>query len=283
MERDLIEKTLDVVMAEVGAGVKFVNVSDYLDKGRIDETFKTDPESPLLVVGLDDERWLAETNSKLEVVFARPKTVYVKLPCKLEVLQEAVKKIKITTGQVSVVLEKKVQIEETEKQVRYLRHRHLDGGRVGDSEAVGREARAQYGWKGTDEEIMTRLQNFHSEREMALQFSDQIISGVFCDVEGTLLDLLGEKTVQMEVLEMLKKHENEGKSVVLWSGGDPKEIGQELKAVGINQWPILSKYDFRGCVVEVAIDDVPAVKLLEDYGIKAEVYVHHDPDGAYSL
>jgi len=277
-ERNILEKVLDMIMVEEKE-VGFVSIHNWLDKDRINEVFRFDPESPLVIVGIDDEKKMVEKSgsSKLKTIFSRPRTAYVKLPCDLEVLKEAVQKVKTVSNQTSVALEAKAKIEEIEKQVRYLRHRHLDGGRVGDPVAVGREARAQYGWEGSDEEIMDRLQNFHPEKEMSLQFSDQVIPGVFCDVEGTLLDFLGE-SIQLEVAGMLKKYESEGKSITLWSGGDPKEIEQELKVAGIDQWPLLSKYDFRGCVVEVAIDDIPEEKLLKDYGIKVETYIHHDPE-----
>jgi hypothetical protein len=276
-ERNILEKVLDMVMAEEKE-VGFVSIHNWLDEDRISEIFSFDPESPLIVVGMDDKEKMVEKSksSKLKTIFSRPRTSYVKLPCDLEVLKEAVKKVKTTFCQSSIVLETKAKVEEIEKQVRYLRHRHLDGGREGDPVAVGREARIQYGWEGSDEEIMVRLKNFHPDKEMAVQFSDKIIPGVFCDVEGTLLDFLG-KSVQPKVVEMLQKHTDEGESVALWSGGDPEKIQQELKAVGIDQWSLLSKYDFRGCVVEVAIDDIPEEKLLKDYGIKAETYIHHNP------
>lgn len=276
MEKDLLEKTLELIAGNTG--VEFINLCNYLDEERINRAFNANPESPLVIVGLDDMRKLAENGLKLKTVLARPKTTYVKLPCELEILQQAVETVKKATGQISDVLEAQVKVEETRKQVGYLRH--LEAYQKRDTAEIGQKARDQYGWEGTDEEIMSRLDSFNPEREMAVQFSGKIIPGVFCDIEGTLFDWNGK--IRPEVIAMLEKYGGEGKAVALWSGGDPEEISRKLTANGMDRWPLLSKYDFHGCTVEIAIDDIPEKKLLKDYGIRAEVYVHHDPDGIYS-
>lgn len=274
--RDILEKTLDLVIS--GSGVGFINLCNHSDESRIDKAFQMDPESPLVVVGLDKEEDIKKNNSKLRVVFSRPKTAYVRVPCDLKVLKETAQRIQLVSIKASEALEAKAKAEEFAKQVRYLRHGNLDRGIAGDPQKIGKEARSRYGWTGSDEEIMARLQNFQPEKEMALRFSGQIIHGVFCDVEGTLLDWFGK--IRPEIAGMLEKYAGEGKSVTLWSGGDPKKIQQKLEEAGV-RWPLLSKDDFHGCLVEVAIDDLPQEKFLKDYGIKAEAYIQHDPDGAW--
>ncbi len=280
MEKDLLTQALATLIMAEDAEIKFIDLCNFMDKDRINEAFDHDPNAPLIIVGLDDEQVLlqSEEGLKLRTILARPKTAYVKLPCDWEVIQKAIDGLKAVSSRASAALEAKAQIEETQKQVGYLKH--LAAYRERDSAEIGQKAREQYGWEGSDEEIMARLDEFHPEREMAVQFSGETVPGVFCDVEGTLFDWNGN--VRPEVVAMLEKYGDEGKAVALWSGGDPEELGQKLAANGMDRWPLLSKYDFHGCIVEVAIDDLPEEKLQEDYGIRAEVYVHHDPDGIHS-
>jgi len=104
------------------------------------------------------------------------------------------------------------------------------------------------------------------------KMSGAVISGVFCDVDGTFLDFNGN--INLEVAEMLERYAAEGKTVTLWSGGDPKEIKPKLKGI---KWPFVSKYDFEGRTVEIAIDDIPRDKFEDDYGIKVLEFIHYDP------
>lgn len=272
---DLLFSVLDAVVGKEAEGVKFVNLCIPSDEKKIDEAFTINPENPLLLVGFDDKERMKD-NLKLTAILARPRCAYVKLPCELEDLHEAVREVKAEPRkQMAIALEKVAELEETKKQVGYIKH--LNCYREGDAEQIRKLAEEMIGWVGTGEEIMKRLAEFRSEREMARHFSGATIPGVFCDVEGTLLDWNGN--LNQEVVAILEKHEAEGKAVSLWSGGDPKEILQKIKGV---KWPFLSKYDFEGCTMEIVIDDVPSTKLEKDYGIQAKQYVHWDPDGIWS-
>ena len=261
---DMLLSVLDAVTD--AEEVKFVNLCNPSDE-KIGEAFAINPKIPLILVGFDNKERL-KGDLKLTTILARPRCVYVKLPCKLEDLKEAIKEAKSEPRkQMAVALEKATELEETKRQVGYIKH--LSCYREGDAEKVRNLAEEKLGWVGTGEEIMKRLAEFRSEREMAKYFSGTTIPGVFCDVEGTLLDWNGN--LNQEVVAMLEKYEAEGKAVSLWSGGDPKEILQKLKDI---KWPFLSKYDFEGCVMETVIDDVPSAKLQKDYGIQAKQYVH---------
>lgn len=103
---------------------------------------------------------------------------------------------------------------------------------------------------------------------------ENIIPGVFCDIQGTLLDYNAKK-INEEVLEMLKGYEKEGKNVYLWTGGDIDEFREKIRKLGI-KYRVLSKYDFKNRTVEIAIDDLPEKKILKDYEIKAERFVFYD-------
>ena len=103
---------------------------------------------------------------------------------------------------------------------------------------------------------------------------NSVVAGVFCDVQGTLLDYKGER-VNKDILEMLEKYEKQGKQIFLWTGGDPDDFREMIVGLGI-EWSILKKYDFRNKIVEIAIDDIPEKKFIADYKIKAQTFVFYD-------
>jgi len=45
-----------------------------------------------------------------------------------------------------------------------------------------------------------------------------VVAGVFCDIQGTLLDYDAEN-INEEVYTMLKDYEAQGKRIHLWTGG----------------------------------------------------------------
>ena len=272
---DLILLVLKMVTGGEAKGINFVNLCNPADEKVISNAFSVDPELPMIIVGLDDEKTLkilSQDNKKLNAILARPRCIYIKLPCESGIIEKVIEKVtQQPKQQVTVALEEITKLEEIRRQVGYIKH--LAAYREGNTEIVKRLAEEKLGWTGTGEEIMQRLAEFNPETEIARHFSGSVIPGVFCDVEGTLLDFLGE-SINEEVVRMLEKYEAEGKAISLWSGGDPKEILPKLKGF---KWPFLSKYDFKGCTVEIAIDDLPTWKLKKDYKIRAEKYIHYDP------
>jgi len=103
----------------------------------------------------------------------------------------------------------------------------------------------------------------------------KIIPGVFCDVYGTLLGFLGEN-MNSDVLELLNKHETDGKTVTLWTGGEIKEAEEALEGFGITNWKVVSKYRFANSAVEIAIDDMEQEKFFKDYKIRAATFIQRD-------
>lgn len=80
----------------------------------------------------------------------------------------------------------------------------------------------------------------------------QTLSGIFCDMEGTLFT---NGQLNNRVLELLKSQEAEGKEVTLWTDGKLSELQPLLDAKSIS-YPLHAKRDYAGAIVEMAIDDM---------------------------
>jgi len=131
------------------------------------------------------------------------------------------------------------------------------------------EAREYFGVDGSDEEIEKLLAAkrgaIGTPHMQVLLAPNVFFPGVFCDVEGTYLI---EGKVNEELRKELERYALE-KPVNLWTGGDVEKIAY---AVGNVRFPVLSKYDYRGAEVEIAIDDMPPEQFEREYGIKARQF-----------
>jgi hypothetical protein len=112
--------------------------------------------------------------------------------------------------------------------------------------------------------------------------SERELEGLYCDVEGTLIQ--NDGTLNLTVLDKLKKARAEGKKVTLWTGGDLGEVkrkiadavaglnadGDEETVIMISGIEIVSKQDYAGATAEVIIDDLSPEDLYLQYGIRAK-------------
>lgn len=96
----------------------------------------------------------------------------------------------------------------------------------------------------------------------------EIMPGVFCDVDGTLLF---NTTINEEVLGKLKDF-SKTKKITLWTGGDKEDAKKRLVAKGI-KYPLVGKYTFKGCTVEIVIDDMSRESFEEMYKIYSREYI----------
>lgn len=99
-------------------------------------------------------------------------------------------------------------------------------------------------------------------------------SGVFCDIDGTLISWKPKRVdgkfqiiphLNEEVVELLHRLESEGKSITLWTGGDADATQEKIAHFDL-PWPIVSKDNYRGRTVEIAIDD----EGLDAYNIQVK-------------
>lgn len=268
--KTLCEKIIpDVVLINAAAG----NLSE------LDSIQAVAPETPTIIYGFETEKNIRRREPRMALLLTRPRTVYLQLPCETEALKSALEKLARKDALVNTAAERSLALSELDKKMGQMKHL-IDHPTPDRIEKACRQAREELGWTGTNKEIMDQIRNFKRSEMMKKEFSDKVISGVFCDIQGTLMDY-DAREIQPEVLEMLKAYEAEGKTISLWSGGELKDFRKRLAELEII-WPLLSKYDFEGCVVEIAVDDIPAKKLEKEYGIKAEHYVLWDPDGIWS-
>lgn len=97
-----------------------------------------------------------------------------------------------------------------------------------------------------------------------------VVSGVFIDVEGTLLTYKGYDSNQKLIVEKDSSVEKyalrkikEGVPVTVFTGGNPKELGERLRKVELDErlLDVKSKAEFLGSILEVCVDDtVPTMQ-----------------------
>jgi hypothetical protein len=121
--------------------------------------------------------------------------------------------------------------------------------------------------KLTDQEVVEFMVAVDSNREEVRK--GERLEGVFCDVEGTLLE---GGNVNIETLELLEKYETDGKKITLWTDGDIDSLRTTLQSHGVN-YPLHSKSEYAGAVVEIAIDDLDQFAFSAKTKILPEKFV----------
>jgi len=276
MSEDILKTVLKSICDQVVPGVELINT---IDEGEMNSISQISPETSTIIYGFDSEKTIRRREPRMAMFLSRPRTVYLHLPCEKKALDDILEKLSRKDAAINTAAEKSLALSELEKKIGQLKHLidHPTSDRI---EKACRMAREELGYLGSDEEVMTRIRNFKRSDAMKKEFSGKVIPGVFCDIQGTLMDYDAQE-IQPEVLAMLKVYETEGKTISLWSGGEADEFRKRLTKLEIS-WPLLSKYDFEGCVVEIAIDDKPAKAIEKEYGIRAEKFVLWDPDEIWS-
>lgn len=136
-------------------------------------------------------------------------------------------------------------------------------GRINKALIDGRKI----GLLGTDNEVIEQIINYTYQPVPNSFMVGRSFSGIFCDVEGSLLI---DNKVNIQLLITLRQL-SKWKQITLWTDGDLEEIKKVLLANHIT-WKLVSKYLFAGAEVETAIDDDEYEVFQAKYGIKAKDY-----------
>lgn len=247
---------VDVVVANVD---QLDNVRDEVEKG-----------TPVVFYGFSTEASLRLNGDPAVPYFYLKNTGYCQLPFNLSDVANAYKDIcdgkKVENR--AAILAAQVGVKNT--LIGVLMH---DLGPGKDMTKPLEKAQKEFGITGSVEEVRKALKEIKDEKGNTTPVKDlvgtEVLKGVFCDIEDTLLSLGG--TVNDSVLQMLEKEEGK-RAVSIWTGGDANELQKKLYRLGIKKYPVLSKSSFRGCEVEEVIDDLPQDKFEAGYGIKVQKY-----------
>ena len=119
----------------------------------------------------------------------------------------------------------------------------------------------------------------HVNIDLPEKMKGQRIEGVYCDVDGTLIEYVGihsgkEWTQQLRqsVVELLKKYEKEWKQIYIRTWGNVEKKAAYLKTLGITR-PVLNKYDYAGANAEIVVDDTDQNAFIVQSKIYPETYI----------
>jgi hypothetical protein len=138
------------------------------------------------------------------------------------------------------------------------------------------QAETQFGFKGTDEEILNKLREYRHRSII----ERGTLRGLFVDVEGTLWK---DDTINSDVVKSMIEYSKTG-PVSIWTGSDVRQlaskIGWAFEKECRNQGsvlhtitPIFSKHDFQGFQPTTVIDDLPKEEFEKEYSMKPVEYI----------
>lgn len=128
----------------------------------------------------------------------------------------------------------------------------------------------------TDVEILQFVEDM--KRNLDLVAKWQHFEWVFCDIDGTLIV---NDTINHGAIDLLEQYHKHWKSIIIWTGWDLQEQQQKLEELWIvkllaeNNIPykLVSKYDYAGASVEIAIDDFDQNRLIVNNAIKSQTHI----------
>ena len=103
----------------------------------------------------------------------------------------------------------------------------------------------------TGKEFITELKKLCTILPIQQVMPGKEISGVYCDIEGTLL--VGG-SINGLVSRLLQSYEKEGLPITIWTLGNVSEFEPIIRSAGI-QYPVRSKMDYSGAIAEIVIDN----------------------------
>ncbi len=119
----------------------------------------------------------------------------------------------------------------------------------------------------SNEQIVDFLVEASSQRQEVMK--GERVVGVFCDIEGTLLQ---GGSINQNVLDMLRQYANDGMAITVWTDGDVKELSSKLQKLGV-MYAVKSKFDFAGAIAEIVLDDMDEFSFTARTKIYAETFI----------
>lgn len=254
----LLPEDAEVIFASVE---NFNDVRENLEKG-----------TPVIFYGMESEASIRFEGKPAAPWFYSKNAAYFQIPFELVTMIEMYKKIKNGEKLENKAVMIAAKCGYKQSLVGKLLH-DIYPGKYGCEEGL-KIAEKEFGFIGSIEEIRNQLEKVRG-KDVGKAYEvigDEMLSGVFCDVEGTLIS--ADRTeVNEDILRLLGLFpEQEKKAVTLWTGGDIVELEKVLFRLGV-KYPVVSKEIFRGCRVELVYDDLSQVEFEKQYGIKAEAFV----------
>lgn len=255
----LIEKDADIILVNVDDELRYID----------DEICNA--VCPIIFYGMNSEFSFRLTGNPAVPYFYKKNGAYFRIPFQLAEIIAMIYKIqegkKIENTAAMMVSGKKSK----DRLISVFLHDIKPEGCGDFHERSLKIVEKEFGISGTTKEVRAKLEELQSQYSNSKDIfvATQTIPGVFCDVDDTLIV---NNAINQKILEKLQKYA-EAKAITLWTGGDLQEAEKVLDNLGITEYPLLSKYDFEGYQVEIAIDDLPQSEFEEKYKIKAEVYI----------
>lgn len=259
-----IEKTMPLIL--VNADIAMIE-SDRRMQEIIDE-IEGDKERPVIFYSFYNQERLEMRGHSASRLFYRGDIGFIKTPVQLVELKKLYDTLVSGKKIANFAAETFFGIEVKKNLISVLLH---DFSHNNLRPNVLERAKKEFGFEGSEDEVENQLrfaQGGEADLTGTEGWKGKTFPGVFCDIEGTLFF---DNKIKNEVLEMLKNFA-ELKPVTLWTGGDLEEIKKKLVANGV-VYPLVSKYAFKGCKVEVVIDDLPQGYFEERYEICSREYI----------
>lgn len=229
---------------------------------------KENPTAKIVLFAFLTEEYIRTKVPQIDLVLKYENTRFIKGAISEEMLKNMFRKKEVTQTLFTAVDE----VEQNMREILHALPRDLENISVSQNHAIQRGI--SLGKKffpalknESDDYVLHFIKKVATSREEVAKGKE--FSGVYCDVEGTIL-VLG--IPNNPVMDFLQKMKTEGNRVTLWTDGNPKAIRMMLHDFGIS-YPLHKKSDYAGGLVEIAIDDMDEYSFSALTKISAKKFI----------
>lgn len=222
----------------------------------------------------------------INLLFSYPTVQFIRLPFSPEEVQN----IQFQTEMYETIDKEKIRLEHARTMRNLGTIRHIYQGKSLDSlyhpqteqekdfvKHLMERIQEYFPWLDTVDKALDYIT--HITIDIPEVMTGQKISGVYADIDGTILEYVPiwspkewQQKLRKDTVDLLKKYESEGKPITLWTGGDVKQKEAYLRSLGIT-WPVVSKYDYAGATAEIVVDDTDRGAFILQSKILPKTYI----------
>lgn len=233
---------------------------------------RKDPKARILLYGVLPMQYLRKRRPEIDIVLKHENVRLMEMPFTLEALANVFQKPKeVLVEGYTVTDEAKKYLSEIFHDIKYIPN--WESPEVyGNTkfQSIMEKVKGYFpSFVASDSAVIVEfLKSVSDSREEVMKGIK--LSGVYCDVEGTILV---EGQLNKSVVVKLQEYEQQGKTITLWSDGNIGELKLKLESLGVT-YHLKSKFDHAGATAEIVIDDQDEYTFGARTKISAEKFIN---------
>ncbi|OGY85137.1 MAG: hypothetical protein A3F54_04400 [Candidatus Kerfeldbacteria bacterium RIFCSPHIGHO2_12_FULL_48_17] len=230
---------------------------------------------PVILFSFLDEVYLTQTQPRFAALMGKKNVGFVRAPFLNQKVREMYDFFKAGLKVDDLLPQKLFELHRRDAEVARLKHGLSHAQKNSGQEMLQWLAQARAaGFMGTDHEVIADVEAWR--RKDSGLFEGQVFQGVFVDWQGTLVQYQEAAPVlYSDIVSMACAEAGAlgGRTIYICTGAaDVAQVFKQSRELGLS-WPVVSKNDVNGAILEVLFDNETPTKITYLYGITAQKFI----------